>query len=370
MTGAAVAGLQTVTLPLSCVSPFPLAITQEVLYSSGMSFISKSAGAEVVSRKAKARWADPSYQAKMKESRGAGSSVALSVAEKAKARWADPAFRERMQAKLKAFWANQENRERMQAADTAGWVGRDDRREAVAQGVSAARKGKPLSPEHRAAIKSAMANVSYEIRHHTNPATREKMRAALLGHPLTQEQKDKLSVAQHAYQESIRPQREELRKARLLEAKGKWHFCKCKEGCDAVVKDPDKLYARGHHPATLANLTWPHDYGYLGIRGLIMMAGSWEVFYAQYMDSKGVEWEYETKRHPFLFEGKQTSYTPDFYLPATNEYIEVKGYYRLDNRIRMAAFKRQHPELKLHFIFEEEYNAVRAALGLPPEKQH
>jgi hypothetical protein len=52
----------------------------------------------------------------------------------------------------------------------------------------------------------------------------------------------------------------------------------------------------------------------------------WELKYAQYLDEIGVVWERNTASFPYEFEGKMRNYTPDFYLPMTDEYVEIKGY--------------------------------------------
>lgn len=307
------------------------------------------------------------YNSGMSKKNEVLSDAASSVSSKAKARWADPAFRAAMKEKLKTFWADKKNRERMAAADKAGWVGRDDRREAVAAGVSAYRKGRPLSPEHRAAISAGLIEAD---RHHSQES-KDKISAANLGKKMSAGAKKKLSVAQTEYQESIKYQRKASKRALQLERELKWHLCQCREGCTHIVKSADGKYAKGHHPDSLAELVGsPHDTPYFGKHGLVLMRGSWEVTYAIYLDYTGVEWEYEKHKLPFVFGERSTTYTPDFYLPEKDRYVEVKGYYGPENRGRMKAFLAQHPEIKLHIVFLDEYNRIREVLGLPPEKKH
>lgn len=57
-------------------------------------------------------------------------------------------------------------------------------------------------------------------------------------------------------------------------------------------------------------------------QGEIMFRSSWELIYAKYLDSIGEPWYYEFK----TFDLGDTTYTPDFFLPTKNKYIEVKGY--------------------------------------------
>lgn len=54
--------------------------------------------------------------------------------------------------------------------------------------------------------------------------------------------------------------------------------------------------------------------------------GTWEVAYAKYLDANKIIWERNTKSFPYVYKDVNRRYTPDFYLPDTNEYVEIKGY--------------------------------------------
>lgn len=54
--------------------------------------------------------------------------------------------------------------------------------------------------------------------------------------------------------------------------------------------------------------------------------GSWEVAYATYLDTHGINWIRCKQQFPYTFENKLRKYTPDFYLIDTDEYVEIKGY--------------------------------------------
>ncbi len=65
------------------------------------------------------------------------------------------------------------------------------------------------------------------------------------------------------------------------------------------------------------------------------LRNNWELKTAQWLDQNNIKWEYETK--PFLRPcGKH--YLPDFYLPLTNEYIEVKGWLNNCSKEKMDDF--------------------------------
>lgn len=52
----------------------------------------------------------------------------------------------------------------------------------------------------------------------------------------------------------------------------------------------------------------------------------WEVYYAKYLDDNNIKWIRNKKRFIYYYQNKKHYYIPDFYLPDTNEYIEIKGY--------------------------------------------
>jgi hypothetical protein len=54
--------------------------------------------------------------------------------------------------------------------------------------------------------------------------------------------------------------------------------------------------------------------------------GTWELKYAQYLDSLNINWVRNKDSFKYFFEGKERYYTPDFYLIDSDEYIEIKGY--------------------------------------------
>lgn len=56
--------------------------------------------------------------------------------------------------------------------------------------------------------------------------------------------------------------------------------------------------------------------------------GTWELKYAMYLDEQGINWYRNKERFEYLYEGKLHYYTPDFYLPDSDEYVEIKGYIR------------------------------------------
>lgn len=62
-------------------------------------------------------------------------------------------------------------------------------------------------------------------------------------------------------------------------------------------------------------------------QGLIKFRSKLEAEYAEYLDEVGIGWLYESKSFPYLDElGTRRTYTPDFYLPSEDRFVEIKGY--------------------------------------------
>jgi hypothetical protein len=90
----------------------------------------------------------------------------------------------------------------------------------------------------------------------------------------------------------------------------------------------------------------------------IPMKSSFELMFARWCDERKIEWRYE----PCWFnigkgDWRGVSYTPDFYLPALDIYIEVKGYFSEENQRKMQAFYKQFPDIKLYLL---KYKALQA----------
>jgi hypothetical protein len=78
----------------------------------------------------------------------------------------------------------------------------------------------------------------------------------------------------------------------------------------------------------------------------IDLHGTWELKYAQYLDSVGISWIRNTDSFSYIFEGKDRKYTPDFYLPETDEYVEIKGYKTEKDESKWIQFP-SHKKLKV-----------------------
>lgn len=71
----------------------------------------------------------------------------------------------------------------------------------------------------------------------------------------------------------------------------------------------------------------------------------WESNVARYFNHIGIKWEYEPVRFVFTNIKRGTrGYTPDFYLPERDLFVEVKGNLPTTDMTRMRRFKKYWPE--------------------------
>lgn len=94
----------------------------------------------------------------------------------------------------------------------------------------------------------------------------------------------------------------------------------------------------------------------------VFFRSAWEANIARYYNFIGVKWEFEPKT--FIFHNitrGSVSYTPDFYLPEEDKWVEVKGWMDGKSKTKLKRFKQQYPDEynKLQLITEKEYNEIK-----------
>lgn len=94
---------------------------------------------------------------------------------------------------------------------------------------------------------------------------------------------------------------------------------------------------------------------------------SWEANIARYYNYLGIKWEYEPKT--FIFQNitrGSVSYTPDFYLPDEDKWIEVKGWMDSKSKTKLKRFEKQYPEeyKKLQIIQQKEYSEIKRKVSM------
>ena len=77
----------------------------------------------------------------------------------------------------------------------------------------------------------------------------------------------------------------------------------------------------------------------------------WEANVARLFNYLGIKWMYQ----PRTFDLGSQNYTPDFYLPDYNIYIEVKNFLWKYSKIRDRKFRKLYPNIKLILLLKKNY---------------
>lgn len=80
----------------------------------------------------------------------------------------------------------------------------------------------------------------------------------------------------------------------------------------------------------------------------------WEANMARLYTHLGIQWLFT----PHTFDIGNQMYTPDFYLPETETYVEVKNFWSAYSKTRDRKFRSAHPKIALQVILKEEYVAL------------
>jgi hypothetical protein len=110
-------------------------------------------------------------------------------------------------------------------------------------------------------------------------------------------------------------------------------LCKC-----VICRTLRGEYKGRNHPR-FGKVTHPKYIKYKNIR----FHSSWESKYAEHLDELNIKWKYEPK----AFDLGETTYTPDFYLPETDTYVEIKGWWRDDAKSKFKMFRIKYPKINI-----------------------
>ncbi len=77
----------------------------------------------------------------------------------------------------------------------------------------------------------------------------------------------------------------------------------------------------------------------------------WEANIARLYNYKKIKWEYEPK----TFDIGGQMYTPDFYIPDSDTYVEIKNFWGQYSKKRDTKFREAYPDIKLQVILKKEY---------------
>ena len=77
-----------------------------------------------------------------------------------------------------------------------------------------------------------------------------------------------------------------------------------------------------------------------------------EAYIAALLRKGGQQYAYEPLRIIYVKPAQQSHYTPDFYFPDFDFYIEAKGLFSARDRKKHLWIREQNPELDIRFVFQ------------------
>jgi hypothetical protein len=87
------------------------------------------------------------------------------------------------------------------------------------------------------------------------------------------------------------------------------------------------------------------------------------------LNFKNIFWEYE--RYKFLFGKEEITYTPDFYIPEFDTWVEISG--QVDDRKKkcIELFKKYYPNKKFYHITKDDWYKLKMLYRyVIPEWEH
>lgn len=105
-----------------------------------------------------------------------------------------------------------------------------------------------------------------------------------------------------------------------------------------------------HKGRLSSNFGKPAHHGKGAYYKRIFMRSSYEIKFAFFLDCNNIKYKYEPERFYF----KDCTYCPDFYIPEWNLYIEIKGWWRFQDKKRFNLFKKCYSTKNIKVLMKPE----------------
>jgi hypothetical protein len=192
-------------------------------------------------------------------------------------------------------------------------------------------KGRKIDPETKEKMSASIKKV-WE-----NPEFKKSMSEKRKGHPVSEETKEKIRLKNIGVK---RPYVTEYNKKRE-KVKGWKHTKESKN----KISEGNKGKNNGMHgKLPVYSKYTSYKKGTIEIK----MRSTWEVLFAEYLDSIEKNWEYEK----YTFDLGEWTYTPDFFVDGI--FYEVKGYLHEHSKEKMKKFKEIYNDRILILVDREK----------------
>lgn len=92
-----------------------------------------------------------------------------------------------------------------------------------------------------------------------------------------------------------------------------------------------------------------------------LLQGTWERDFAMKLTELGIKWvKIKTNSYTlkYIMDGVVRNYTPDFYLPDNDLFIEVKGFWWGRDKEKMRLVQEQHSKVNIVIIEKEQFDKI------------
>ena len=98
----------------------------------------------------------------------------------------------------------------------------------------------------------------------------------------------------------------------------------------------------------------------------VKLQGTWEVVFARHMDGLGIAYEAHKGAIKYFQSKIERSYLPDFYVPAMDLYVDVKGaFFDELHREKFDWIKKSNPDINIYLLTKKEF----LSLGIDVTKE-
>lgn len=98
-------------------------------------------------------------------------------------------------------------------------------------------------------------------------------------------------------------------------------------------------------------------YGAKGVRKVGAFRSGLEDKVSKQLESKGVSFDYEQWKIPYIIPASNHTYTPDFLLP-NGIFVETKGLWESADRKKHLLIREQYPELDIRIVFSSSRSKI------------
>lgn len=98
-------------------------------------------------------------------------------------------------------------------------------------------------------------------------------------------------------------------------------------------------------------------YGAKGIRKVGAFRSGLEDKVSKQLESKGIQFDYELWKIPYVIPASNHTYTPDFLLP-NGIFVETKGLWESDDRKKHLLIREQYPQLDIRIVFSSSRTKI------------